>query len=165
MTNVHPPQISQLKELPVPAPDFSYLPHTWGWAVLAAGLVIAGAAVYWRRRTRWQHDQYRRDALAALEWMELQLENPDQRPHALRGLPELLKRVALSMSVEPGVESLHGEQWQVFLQRHVSHTLPEDFATQLATLAYQPSGRLAPPQQQALLKLCRQWIEVHHVAI
>jgi hypothetical protein len=86
------PSIDQLKEMALPAP-VSYAPQTWGWwallALLVVTLVVLGARRYWQ----WRRDRYRREALVRLE--ELQRRSNDLS--ALRELPELLKRVALSM--------------------------------------------------------------------
>ena len=86
------PSIDQLKEMALPAP-VSYAPQTWGWwallALLIVTLVVTGARRYWQ----WRRDRYRREALVRLE--ELQQRSNDLS--ALRELPELLKRVALSM--------------------------------------------------------------------
>ncbi|WP_460156630.1 DUF4381 domain-containing protein [Pseudomonas sp. S2_H10] len=86
------PSIDQLKEMALPAP-VSYAPQTWGWwallALLIITLVVTGARRYWQ----WRRDRYRREALLRLE--ELQQRSSDLS--ALRELPELLKRVALSM--------------------------------------------------------------------
>ncbi|VVP79557.1 hypothetical protein PS934_00574 [Pseudomonas fluorescens] len=86
------PSIDQLKEMALPAP-VSYAPQTWGWwallALLIVTLVVLGARRYWQ----WRRDRYRREALMRLE--ELQQRSNDLS--ALRELPELLKRVALSM--------------------------------------------------------------------
>jgi hypothetical protein len=86
------PSIDQLKEMALPAP-VSYAPQTWGWwallALLIVTLVLTGARRYWQ----WRRDRYRREALLRLE--ELQQRSNDLS--ALRELPELLKRVALSM--------------------------------------------------------------------
>ncbi len=86
------PSIDQLKEMALPAP-VSYAPQTWGWwallALLIITLVVTGARRYWQ----WRRDRYRREALLRLE--ELQRRSNDLS--ALRELPELLKRVAISM--------------------------------------------------------------------
>ncbi|MCP1419320.1 hypothetical protein J3D47_003563 [Pseudomonas laurylsulfativorans] len=86
------PSIDQLKEMALPAP-VSYAPQTWGWwallALLIITLVVTGARRYWQ----WRRDRYRREALVRLE--ELLRRSNDLS--ALRELPELLKRVALSM--------------------------------------------------------------------
>ncbi|MGU9850549.1 DUF4381 domain-containing protein [Pseudomonas koreensis] len=88
------PDISQLKELSLPAP-VSYAPQTWGWWLLL-GLLIAFAIVVGVRRYRqWHRDAYRREGLTRLA----QLRSRSDDLNALRELPELLKRVALSMPI------------------------------------------------------------------
>jgi hypothetical protein len=90
--NSNVPGIEQLKEIGLPTP-VSYAPQTWGWWVLLAVLLgvvlLVGARRYWQ----WRRDRYRREALVRLA----ELQNSNDRLSALRELPELLKRVALSM--------------------------------------------------------------------
>ncbi len=90
--NPNVPDIGQLKELGLPAP-VSYAPQTWGWWVLLAVLVLAAVLIGVRRYRQWRRDQYRREALVRLA----QLRERSDDLNALRELPELLKRVALSM--------------------------------------------------------------------
>jgi hypothetical protein len=90
--NPNVPSIEQLKEIALPAP-VSYAPQTWGWWVLLAvflgAVLLVGARRYWQ----WRRDRYRREALVRLA----ELQSSDDQISALRELPELLKRVALSM--------------------------------------------------------------------
>ncbi|MBV7525637.1 MULTISPECIES: DUF4381 domain-containing protein [Pseudomonas] len=86
------PSIDQLKEMALPAP-VSYAPQTWGWWALLALLIVTLGVTGARRYRQWRRDRYRREALVRLE--ELQQRSNDL--NALRELPELLKRVALSM--------------------------------------------------------------------
>jgi hypothetical protein len=90
--NPNIPSIDQLQELGLPAP-VSYAPQTWGWWVLLVVLIVIALVVGVRRYLQWQRDQYRREALARLA----QLRSRSDDLNALRELPELLKRVALSM--------------------------------------------------------------------
>jgi hypothetical protein len=90
--NPNIPSIDQLKELGLPAP-VSYAPQTWGWWVLLALLVLAAVLIGTRRYLQWRRDAYRREALARLA----QLRGRSDDLNALRELPELLKRVAISM--------------------------------------------------------------------
>ncbi|MCU7215753.1 DUF4381 domain-containing protein [Pseudomonas sp. VE 196-7] len=90
--NPNIPDISQLKELSLPAP-VSYAPQTWGWWLLLGLLVVLALVVGVRRYWQWRRDQYRREALVRLA--QLRVRSDDL--NALRELPELLKRVALSM--------------------------------------------------------------------
>lgn len=162
------PSLDQLKELPLPPPATSYWPQTWGWLVLAGLALIAllawAGCHYWR----WRRDRYRREALIHLQELEQALTVPQQRLAALRGLPELLKRVALSAPHGDAAASLGGQAWQAFLERSSEGLLPADFSQQMATLAYAPDAQLrALPDHQLrqLLASSRHWIEKHHVAV
>ncbi|MVV49864.1 DUF4381 domain-containing protein [Pseudomonas sp. PB120] len=90
--NPNIPSIDQLKEIALPAP-VSYAPQTWGWWVLLGLLVVAVLLVSARRYWQWRRDRYRREALVRLA----QLQKRSDDLNALRELPELLKRVAISM--------------------------------------------------------------------
>jgi hypothetical protein len=160
------PSIVQLKELALP-PPVSYMPQTWGWAALL--LIIVLGLTLWaiRRYQQWHRDAYRRDALARLAQLQRALTNDSGQLTALRELPEVLKRVALSMPGEPLVATLSGGAWQQFLARHSHQTLPADFSQQLAHLAYAPDAQLqalSAVQRQRLLSQCQRWVEHHHVA-
>lgn len=161
------PGIEQMKELALPAPASSYWPQTWGWLALLLIVVALAALGYWRRRKRWQRGRYRREALARLAQLRRQVEDPARAVGALREIPELLKRVALSMPGAEACAALRGEQWQGFLQRHAVHPLPSDLSLQLAQLAYAPPAQVASltgEQRRQLLDHCQHWIEAHHVA-
>lgn len=154
------PSIDQLQELALPPPATGYWPQTWGWLVLALVLLALLAAWGARRYLRWRRDRYRREALALLDALSAALDDPQRRLGALRELPQLLKRVALSLPGGEAAARLGGEQWQAFLQRRSATPLPTD----LALLAYAPAERvqaMADDEVQALLAACRQWIEAH----
>ena len=147
----HVPSIEQLTELSLPAP-VSYWPLTWGWGVLLGVLVVALLVLAGRKWLRWRRDAYRREALARLDNLK-----------DLRELPELLKRVALSMPLpmeeQQRIPTLHGAEWQDFLQRHARGPIPDDLAQRLAQMAYGTAS-----QGPQLLAQCKAWVEQHHVA-
>jgi hypothetical protein len=160
--NPNIPSIEQLKELGLPAP-ISYAPQTWGWWVLLAVLLLTALAIGARRYRQWRRDRYRREALVRLA----QLRDRSDDLNALRELPELLKRVAISMPLSQSVAAAEQEDWQHFLQQHSKKTLPADFSQQLARLAYAPDDvlrSLPASQRQALFDTCQHWVEHHHVA-
>lgn len=147
----HVPSIEQLTELSLPAP-VSYWPQTWGWGVLLGVVVLALLVLAGRKWLRWRRDAYRREALVQLDTLE-----------DLRELPELLKRVALSMPLpveeQQRIPTLHGAEWQDFLQRHARGPIPDDLAQRLAQMAYCTAS-----QDPQLLAQCKVWVEQHHVA-
>lgn len=157
------PSIDQLQELGLPAP-VPYTPQTWGWWVVLAAFLMVTLWVGAQHYRQWRRDRYRREALARLALLRQQ---HDTLP-ALRELPELLKRVALSMPTgDAQVAALAAAPWQAFLQRHSPSPLPADFSQQLAQLAYAPDTALQAlpaPRRQALFDTCQQWLEHHHVA-
>ena len=162
------PSIDQLQELALPVAPFSYWPQTWGWLVVA--LVAACVAVCWGvlRWRRWRQNAYRREALSRLDALASALNDDTQRLHALRELPGLLKRVALSMPAAPAVARLGGSEWQTFLAGRAAHPLPGDFAAKLYETAYAPDKQvLAMPdtEVQSLFATSRRWIETHRVAV
>lgn len=152
------PSVEQLQEIALPAAP-AYTPQTWGWAALAGLIaVLALAWATWRLR-RWQRERYRREALRELQRIEAAA---SRDPQALRELPALLKRTALSWPAPPPVQTLRGSAWQAFLQTHCAAPLPIDFAEQLASLAYAPTR--AWGDTTAVCQHCRHWLEHHHVA-
>ncbi|MDG9881836.1 DUF4381 domain-containing protein [Pseudomonas putida CSV86] len=157
------PDIDQLQEIALPAP-VSYWPQTWGWTVLL--ILLLAAVLVWALRAwrHWQRNRYRREALARLDALERRLEQHPDDCQALRALPELLKRVALSMPGGRAVAPLHDSQWQAFLVAHASAPLPDNFAQLLAHLAYAPQARLHEVDARELLRHSRAWVEQHHVA-
>jgi hypothetical protein len=185
--NPNIPSIEQLKEIALPAP-VSYAPQTWGWWVLLAVFFVAVLLLSARRYWQWRRDRYRREALVRLE----QLQKRSDDLNALRELPELLKRTAISMpdkkpvgargplrravfwrppslasQLQQGPAALANADWQAFLQRHSKQPLPADFSQQLSQLAYAPDAvlRAIPNEQrQQLFNTCKTWVEHHHVA-
>ncbi|WP_137805526.1 DUF4381 domain-containing protein [Pseudomonas sp. G(2018)] len=161
--NPNVPSIEQLKEIALPAP-VSYAPQTWGWWVLLGLLALTALIIAARRYWQWRRDRYRREALVRLA----QLQQRSDDLSALRELPELLKRTALSMhNTNHPVGALGGMDWQDFLQAHIAPPLPADFSQQLALLAYASDAvlqALPPEQRQQLFATCKTWVEHHHVA-
>ncbi len=165
MSTELPASLDQLRQLPLP-PPVSYWPQTWGWAVLAAVLLVAVAWASWAALHRWRRNQYRREGLLRLARIQ-QAAQAD--PLAARALPELLKRVGLSaVSAErrAQVAAMGGAEWQAFLAQGDGALAPGD-SDLLAVLAYAPPQAIqaiGPARLDALFAASRRWVERHHVA-
>ena len=156
--------LANLQEIALPPPA-SYLPQTWGWAVLAALLLALGGLLAWRAWRRRQANRYRRDALAELARIDAGLAagaGADSRRDALAALPALVKRVVLAFAPRTQVASLSAQAWLDYLDgtwrgggfsNGPGRLLPE--------LAY---GQRPPPAAEvtALIALLRDWIGQHH---
>ncbi|WP_420996896.1 DUF4381 domain-containing protein [Cupriavidus sp. 30B13] len=158
------PSLSGLQEIPLPEP-VSWLPQTWGWAVLAALLLAVLALLAWRAYRRRQAGRYRREALAALARIEAALADERGRAGALAALPALVKRVALAFAPRAQVASLSAQAWLAWLD---GTWRPGSFTSGpgrlLPALAY-GSGEPAPAEVAALVALLRDWIGQHHARL
>ncbi|MCD0506161.1 DUF4381 domain-containing protein [Bordetella petrii] len=165
MSDASMPGLDQLRELPLP-PPVPYWPLTWGWALVAALLLLAlcwSSIAYVRRRRR---NLYRRQALRELDNLARQATGD---PLAARALPALLKRTALAAH-PPGqrasLASLRGDAWLHSLETGARDVFPADSASLLATLAYAPDAKvrgLDAAVVRGLIEASRRWMERHHV--
>lgn len=156
------PSIDQLRELPLPEP-ISYLPQTWGWAVVGIVLLWALGWIAWFSWRRWRDNLYRRQALLELDRIA---QAGRLGREAYRDVPALLKRVAVSMPhSDRSVAALHGEAWIAFLRESNGHGFTPEMASLLASLAYGPNSVLNAIPAEAfdqLIRAARDWIEHHH---
>lgn len=140
--------IDQLSPAPAP-PPVPWQPHTWGWTLLAALLLIVLA--WWARRA-WRHyraDAYRRRALAELAASGQRIE----------ALAEILRRTALAAFPRERVAGLHGDAWRRFLDDHYPG---EGFTGPLGKPLVQGPYREAPASPE-LAALVADWIRRHRV--
>ena len=103
--------LQNLNDIVVHGP-LAWWPLAPGWYVLLGmGLVmlLVLTVLHWRR---WRRNRYRRQALA-----ELSSIRTTASAECMRGLPELLKRAALSVWKREEVASLSGQEWHRFLDR------------------------------------------------
>jgi len=163
-----PGLLKELADISVPSPP-SWVPQTWGWAVLGVVLVIAALWAGWRALRRYRANRYRREALAELSSLESGLDaGSDQRAHALAGAAVLLKRTALAAWPRDQVAALNGEGWGRFLGANAGSA--RDAARALVPLVndieYRGAEALAAVSAndaRAFLGACRQWIAGHRV--
>jgi hypothetical protein len=159
--------LAQLADVTAP-PQVSWMPQTWGWALLAA-LVLAGviwSVVRWRRQRA--ANRYRIEALAALARLEVALSDPASRGEALAAIPPLIKRTALAVWPRSDVASLSGDAWLAFLGRHHAGDAPPGIAGRLlADAEYRSTASLAAmpiEDARACVRTARLWIERHRVS-
>lgn len=145
------PDLSQLRDIHLPAP-VSWWPPAPGWWGVLALLLLLGALAYVfysrRRRNRW-----RRSALSELEGLR------DAAPEQmLRGLSVLLRRVAISRFPRRDVAALTGEAWLVFLDRILGDGT--EFQSGVGrVLISGPYADDARVDGAYLLALCERWIK------
>ena len=147
--------LDQLHDIVEP-PPVSMMPATWGWAILAAVLVLLLAAATWSWLRHRRRTAYRRAALAELAALGPGLTHGD--PTALAMLDRLIRRTALAAFPRAEVATLTGPDWIAFLDRTGGAFAP--FTPALVSGPYAP----APPafDGPALLKAARHWIARHH---
>ncbi|EHP38075.1 transmembrane protein [Cupriavidus basilensis OR16] len=156
--------LAKLQEIPLP-PPVSYLPQTWGWAVLGALLLALAGLLAWRAWRRHQANRYRRDALAELARIEAGIAaaaGDESRRDALAALPALVKRVVLACAPRTQVASLSAQAWLDYLDgTWRAGGFAEGPGRLLPELAY---GVRSPPAAEvtALIALLRDWIGQHH---
>jgi hypothetical protein len=114
--NPDPTSLDRLHDLVAPGP-VPFWPPAPGWywllAFAVAGLLVATIHGF----IRWQHNRYRREALAELSRQEAYLHSRDHRGNALVVLAELMKRTAVTAWPRRGVANLTGPEWFAFLDR------------------------------------------------
>jgi len=166
--------LEKLHDIVAPPPP-SWLPQTWGWAVLAVLVAAAVALAYVRRRRRLAANLYRRQALAELAAIASRLgadagagaeRDPGARADALRALPPLLKRTALAAWPRDAVARLTERSWTDWLRASSPSPLPDATVRLLDDLEYrspQALAALTEDDAHACIAAARQWIETHRV--
>lgn len=159
-----PEALQALHEILEPAPA-SWAPQTVGWYVL--GVLLLAGAIWWavRRYRHWQANRYRGAALAELDRIRKLAAQASSRVSALRELPILVKRTALSFGPRTGVASLAGDDWLRFLDGTFGgDEFSRGAGRLLVGLGYWPEARLdtvGQPEIDAVFDLVGRWISRH----
>ena len=148
--------LAQLRDIHLPD-SISAWPPGPGWWLLAAGTLLALAALViwlWRRH---RANAWRREALAALETAHREWQADGDTAVFLHRVNAVLKRAALRQFPNYDVARLSGAQWEAFLDRQWRKRPVADFATlSFAERAYSPApGEL---DIDALATLGRRWL-------
>ena len=148
--------LDQLHDIAEP-PPVSMMPATWGWAILAACLLVLLAAGVWAWLRHRRRTAYRRAALAELDELAPALVGGNDAS-ALAVLDRLLRRTALVAFPRAEVATLTGSDWIAFLDRTGGRLAA--FAPALATGPY--ARHIPAFDGPGLLKAARHWIARHH---
>jgi hypothetical protein len=109
-----PASLQNLHDIVVPAP-VDWWPPAPGWYLLAAVLAVALLLLAVKGWRHWRRNRYRGEALKEIARLRRAGVNAD-----LQGLPELLKRAALSAWPRAAVAGLTGPDWHRFLDAGVA---------------------------------------------
>ena len=155
--------LRSLKDIAVPEP-VSWMPQTWGWALLSFLLLgaVVTALLFWLRRYR--ANAYRREALELLDGIEQNLQNPATYDQAVHELAEVLKRAALAGWGRTGVAALSGTAWVRFLDEQGGGDAGHALRNLLDDVEYQGEGHVEALAATGLLSSARTWIRHHHVS-
>lgn len=146
------------------APPVPWWPPAPGWYWALGLIVVVLLAALVKALIRWQHNRYRREALAELARQEAALENPERRPRALLGLAELLKRTAVTAFRREDVATLTGPKWFEFLDHTArGSNFREALGALLENAIYDPrtGGALDSQKLHSLVEAIRRWIKHH----
>ncbi len=162
------PRLDALADIVVPE-AVSFTPVTVGWKLLAGLLILALFAAGVAEYRRYCRNRYRREALAELKVLSKVVTQAGAgKIEALRTLPALLRRVALSADERATVASLSGAAWLDYLDAHY----PGDgFATgpgrEVEAVGYLPEPQVSALESgsvDALFREVRSWIESHEAS-
>lgn len=160
--------LAQLADVVLP-PPVPWTPQTLGWQVVGVLLLLLALVLAWRAVRRYWRNRYRREALAELKRLEVQLDSTGEtqvRAAVLAALAALIKRCALAAWPREQVAGLSGARWADFVLAHAGHArhAAQALAPLLREMQYHDErslGRIALPEAQAMLTAAGQWIEGH----
>ena len=158
--------LALMKDIAIPEP-VSWVPQTWGWAMLAGLLLLIAVAIGLRRLRRYRADAYRREAVMLLYEIEEKIADPARRHDGIRALAELLKRVTLAGWQRKDVASISGFSWVQFVGDHDDRPCEPNLASLLDDLEYRDDRTLDGLPSTVgddLVTAARKWIEGHHVS-
>lgn len=153
-----------LEEISSPDP-ISAMPQGPGWWFLVVLFLLVGGTFFYRMRKKWSRNAYRRQALTALEALEVTDEQPPKNWHAhLQSLPEILRATALHAFPRRHVVAASGESWRVFLNAATQTPLWSEQTFQvLYALSYRPPSARDISEQDArnVVKAAKGWVTEH----
>ena len=163
--NSDPTSLDRLRDIVAP-PPVPWWPPAPGWYWLFGFLLFLMLVLVLRSLLRWQHNRYRREALAELARHESALVDPARRADALSAMAELLKRAALTAFPRGQVATLTGPAWFAFLDRAGrTASFSAGCGATLENAAYdsRSAAALDEAQTRELASIVRDWLAHHRV--
>jgi len=167
MKSPDPASLQNLNDIVLPEP-VHWWPLASGWYVLMGLLLVILVWLIQRSIKSWMNNSYRRAALSQLKLLTEDIHNDQNRDSALRKIPVLLKRTALSVYPRRQLASLTGNNWYDFLNTKVDTPVFSGIVTDLLDkISYSVSElqEVHIEAQEQLLKACNYWIKHHRPAI
>ena len=161
------PRLEALADIVVPE-AVSLTPVTLGWKLLAGALILALLVVALAAYRRYRQNRYRREALAELKVLSEAVGGDGEgKIEALRTLPALLRRVALSADDRAAVASLSGDAWLSYLDAgYPGAGFADGPGRRVEAVGYLPEPEVAALDSgtvDALFREVRTWIASHEV--
>jgi len=149
--------LEALRPVHDPAP-ISWWPPAPGWWLVLLLVIVVVIFLYWLEKK----GAPQRAALAELKALEADQQTPAKKAAELN---KLLKRYALVSFPATGVESLSGEAWLTFLDRHGGDgEFSNGCGRNLLTLSYSRDGVMNDEYGiMDLIQLVRKWIKSNRV--
>ena len=145
------PDLSQLRDIHLPAPVSWWPPAPGWWAVLLLLLIVIGIAytIYTRRR----RNHWRKDALTELARLR-----DVSHERVLQDISVLLRRIAISRYPRHDVAALTGDSWLAFLDRTFDDGTSFRSGTGRVLLSG-PYVNNTHVDAASLFSLCERWIK------
>ncbi|WP_350019312.1 DUF4381 domain-containing protein [Rhizobium sp. ZPR4] len=158
--------LRSLHDISVPEP-VSWMPQTWGWALVVVCILLVLAVYGFRAFRRYQRNAYRREALELLVEIAETIQVPATRQQGIDDLAELVKRTALAGWRREQVAPLTGANWNAFLASSADNDESVVLKRLFDDLEYHdgtPFQHLPSSELTQLVQDARHWIEGHHVS-
>ncbi len=160
-----PASLQNLHDIIMPSP-VPWWPPAPGWYAIFAGSAVVAAWFCWRQFRSWRVNAYRRAALDELARIKGLVDSGDREP-AMRKLPELIKRTAMSVWPREKVAALTGSGWLQFLDQAANtDEFTKGSGRILLDLSYAGNQKLnVMPDDQVylLIQIVEKWIREHRV--
>lgn len=150
------PQKLPLRDIHLPEP-VSWWPPAPGWWLVLGLVIVAGALAFWLYRRPKPRTAPRRLALRELERLQAAYGFHRDSRRLAGELSVLLRRTAISQFPRSEAAGLTGEAWLAYLDQILGQDrFTKGVGRQLISAPYWPAAEV---EAEALLGLCREWIE------